>query len=329
MKSVTICVPTYNSEKTLAETLSSILNQTFKNVTVKVFDNASIDRTVEVAKSIAAQDPRVEVLAFDKNVGAEGNFDRCLAAATGDYTAIFHADDVYEPEMVEKQVSFLERHPQCVAVATHASMIDKNGEHIGLRFLPAKIAAKNETSFSFSELFDQVLNFGNFVTCPSVLARSDVYRNQIKIWDGSRFGTSADLDVWLRLSRLGRFGILTAPLMRYRVSESSFTVRETKRRFTEHDILRVLREYVTHPELSAGRYRAEREIRFHEFKDAAARRLNILRGRRSDLEFPPFKGSKYELLPLLFRSPYHFKFLSVSYGIFAVTGFLKFTRMHK
>ncbi|CAN5572714.1 hypothetical protein BH10BDE1_BH10BDE1_35340 [soil metagenome] len=326
---VTICVPTYNSEKTIGETLESILNQSFKDIVVKIFDNASTDRTVEIVQAAASRDPRVEVFEFKENVGAEGNFNRCLAAASGNYTAIFHADDLYEPDMVDRQVSFLERHPQCAAVAAQASIINESGKKIGLRFLPTAIGKEIETSFSFDELFSQVLNFGNFITCPSVMARSEVYQHQIRIWDGANFGSSADLDVWLRLAKIGRFGLLTVPLMRYRVSEASFTVRETKRRFSEHDFLKVLRTYSA--KFSGGRGPAStaRDIQFHEFKDVAARRGNIIRAGRKDLAFPTFDGGKMKLLPLALRSVYHFKFLAISYAVFALSGLLKILRLHK
>lgn len=101
-----ICVPTYNAAGTIRETLESILSQTYSNLVVHISDNASTDDTLKIIESMA--DHRVAIHRHDVNVGGEGNFNRCIQMAEGKYTAIFHADDIYEPEMVERQVEFLE-----------------------------------------------------------------------------------------------------------------------------------------------------------------------------------------------------------------------------
>ena len=326
-KLVTICVPTFNSQSTLPETLESILNQSHRNLVIKIFDNASTDGTLGLAEKFALKDSRIQVFSNPTNIGAEGNFNRCLQAAEGDFTAIFHADDVYETSMIESQVEFLISHTECSAVAAQATVIDALGNSQGVRFLPPELRGSEETTHSFEDLFFLTLKYGNFITCPSVMAKSSVYRDVIKTWDGSNFGSSADLDVWLRLSKVGRFGLLTKPLMRYRVSEASFTVRETKRRFTEHDLLKVYRNYLgphTFQDPEKLRY-----LRFHEFKDAAARRLNILQARRRDLVFPKFPGHVLSLFPLVFKSRYHFKFLIVSYMIFFISETFRILRVHK
>lgn len=329
MKRVTICIPTYNAEKTLGETLDSVLDQSYSDIQVKIFDNASTDKTVQLALARAKTDPRIQVFENSQNVGAERNFDRCLKAAEGDYTAIYHSDDVYENTIVEKQVAFLDAHAECAAVATQAVYIDGDDNRRGERFLPRELRKKPFASLSFDELFRMVLKYGNFVTCPSVMARSKAYRDEIEVWDGSRFGSSADLDVWFRLARLGNFGFITKPLMRYRVSNASFTVRETKRRVGPHDLLRVLRAYLYDPAHGENDSEKQRYFEFHQLKDVALRRMNILTSGRKDLEFPIFEGQAIRLLPLLFESRYHFKFLMASYAILAVTGLMKKLGWHR
>jgi glycosyltransferase involved in cell wall biosynthesis len=330
MKRVTICIPTYNSEATLAETLNSVLKQSYKDIMVKIFDNASTDLTVQIARDFAMRDQRIQIFAHVENVGREGNFNRCIVAAEGDFTAIFHADGVYEPLMIESQVAFLEDHPECVAVATAASMIDAKGLKTGERFLPDFLLETKKAEFRFEDLLKSVLQFGNFITCPSVMARSNVYRDEIGRFRGEMFGTSSDLDVWLRFSKVGRFGILTSPLMRYRVSESSYTVRETKRRFTEHDLLKVLRHYVSDPtdglRLTS---RDTRYLKFHELKDCAARRLNIVLSMRRDISFPKFNGPWLETSLLAVESPYHLRLITISLAIFLLTFPLKMLRIFK
>ena len=90
---VCICVPTYNVESTVRETILSILAQTYSNIVVHISDNSSTDNTLSIIEAL--NDPRIIIHRNETNVGGEGNFTRCIQMATGKYTAIFHADDVY------------------------------------------------------------------------------------------------------------------------------------------------------------------------------------------------------------------------------------------
>ena len=128
---VCICIPTYNAEKTIRETLVSVVNQRYSNLIILVVDNASTDGTLAVVETFS--DPRISIHRNEVNVGGEGNFNRCIQLARGKYTAIYHADDVYEPQMVERQVAFLEANPDAGVVFTAASLIDDNGKIIDRR----------------------------------------------------------------------------------------------------------------------------------------------------------------------------------------------------
>ena len=105
---VCICIPTYNAEKTIAATLRSVLGQTYQHLNIQIVDNHSSDATVTIVESFS--DERITLHHNSVNLGGEGNFNRCIALARGKYTAIYHADDIYESEMVAAQVAFLEKH---------------------------------------------------------------------------------------------------------------------------------------------------------------------------------------------------------------------------
>jgi len=219
---VCICVPTYNAADTVYETLKSILAQTYTNLVVHVSDNASTDDTLTVIESIS--DRRITIHRHDENVGGEGNFNRCIQYAEGRYTAIFHADDLYEPDMVAKQVAFLEAHLGAGAVFTEAMLIDEMGNRIGELRLPQGIESQNGL-YDFVTMFKAVLRHSNFFICPSVMVRTQVYQQEIKCWRGELFKSSADLDLWFRILRLHPVGYLTERLMRYRISNSQWSAR--------------------------------------------------------------------------------------------------------
>lgn len=219
---VCICIPTYNAAKTIRETLESILAQTYPNLVVHVSDNASTDDTIKAIESVS--DRRVHIHQQENNIGAEGNFNRCIQLAEGKYTAIFHADDVYEPDMVAKQVAFLEANPEAGAVFTEASTIDELGNKIGEIRLPQGIASQSGL-YDFATMIKAILRHSNFFICPSAMVRTQVYQQEIKGWRGEQFKSSADLDLWLRILQQHPVGYLQERLMRYRISSSQWSAK--------------------------------------------------------------------------------------------------------
>jgi glycosyltransferase involved in cell wall biosynthesis len=241
---VCICIPTYNAASTVRETLASILAQSYPNLVVHVSDNASSDDTVKVIESIA--DPLITIHRHDVNVGGEGNFNRCIQLAAGKYTAIFHADDLYEPDMVAKQVAFLEANPEAGAVFTEASVIDEDGRVTGSLSLPRSMVSADHL-YDFKTLFKAVLQYSNFFVCPSVMARTGVYQRDIQSWRGEAFRTSADLDVWFRIARQHAIGILPERLMRYRISVHQHS-EKLRTRTLRSDFFLVIDHYLAQKE---------------------------------------------------------------------------------
>lgn len=219
---VCICIPTYNVAGTVGETLESILAQTYSNLVVHVSDNASTDETVEIVAAI--NDSRVHIHRHEVNVGGEGNFNRCIQLAEGKYTAIFHADDIYEQDMVAKQVAFLEANSVAGAVFTEAYLIDEVGTRIGQMVLPQGLVSRNGI-YDFTAMFKAVLHHSNFFICPSFMVKTQIYQQEIKVWRGDMFGSGADLDVWLRILQNHPIGHLPYKLMRYRISSSQWSAR--------------------------------------------------------------------------------------------------------
>jgi glycosyltransferase involved in cell wall biosynthesis len=279
--SVVIAIPTRNSEATLAATLKSAFAQHASLSNILVIDNDSSDETVELAQALAQQDSRVEVVKFNELVSAEENFNRCLRlAGEAEFVAILHSDDIYSPEMIGQQVAFLQTHPSSIAVFTHAQTIDEAGVVTGERFLPEELSVTAESELNSAELFRLVLKYGNFLTCPSALMRTSVFRDQLKGWRGLEYGSSADLDLWLRASEAGNVGFLRAPLMNYRISRWSFSVALSKVRVTAHPMLKVIADHLERRQSMANSAIDSNDLwnwRFLQMKDAAFLKLNRLK----------------------------------------------------
>lgn len=237
---VSICIPTYNAGKTIMHTIGSILNQTYHNLEILVVDNASSDNTMSLLREI--NDPRLAIHMNERNIGAEANFSRCIELASGEYIAIFHADDLYLPDMVEEQVRTFQDNPSVGAVFTMADLINDRDEIVGQSKLPAKL--RRRRVFHRPEIFFSILENGNFLMTPSCMVRGKLYK-ELAPFDVDRFGTSADLDMWLRILKKGPIAVLDDRLMSYRVSTTQGSYQLGFFRTEEADFFKVMDYYLS------------------------------------------------------------------------------------
>jgi len=106
---VTVGIPSFRSERFIAEAIASVLSQDVASLEVVVADDASDDRTVEIARGF--DDPRVRVLTSETNLGAGRNWNRVLDEARGRYVKVMGHDDVLVPGSLAAQVAVLEAIP--------------------------------------------------------------------------------------------------------------------------------------------------------------------------------------------------------------------------
>lgn len=118
----------YNCEKTLAEALECIINQTYNNWELIMCDDGSTDRTIEVAESYVKRYPDKFILLKNKvNLGLNKTLNKCLKAAKGDYIARMDGDDLCAKNRFEKEVDILEKYPEISIVSTDMEFFDEKG----------------------------------------------------------------------------------------------------------------------------------------------------------------------------------------------------------
>lgn len=115
MPAVSIGVPVFNGEKTLAQMLDSLLSQTFADFEIIISDNASADKTADIAKDYASRDPRIRCMPQAQNIGPERNFKYVLDEARGRFFMWSAADDIRSTDFLQENLNFLELHPDYVA----------------------------------------------------------------------------------------------------------------------------------------------------------------------------------------------------------------------
>ena len=142
MSLVSIGVPVYNGESMLAAALESVLGQTYEEIEVIVCDNASTDRTPDIAKEFAARDPRLTFYSSETNQGAAWNFNRTFHLSRGEFFKWAAHDDLCGPRLVEKCVLALSRDPGLVLCHSKADELDSHGGFIRNLHCPTGIGRK-------------------------------------------------------------------------------------------------------------------------------------------------------------------------------------------
>lgn len=125
MVKVSVLMPVYKTkEEYLREAISSILNQTFTDFEFLILDDYPTDDREKIVKSYA--DKRIKYAKNAQNMGISASRNKLIDMAEGEYLAIFDHDDVSLPERLEKQVAYLDTHPEVGLVSAQVRFIPKN-----------------------------------------------------------------------------------------------------------------------------------------------------------------------------------------------------------
>ena len=128
-KKVSIIMGIYNCAPTLESAIESIMAQTYTNWEFIMCDDGSSDNTYEIANSYVEKYPDKFILVKnEKNMGLNYTLNKCLELATGDYIARMDGDDLSLPERFEKEVDFLNNHPEYAIVSGFMIFFDDEGD---------------------------------------------------------------------------------------------------------------------------------------------------------------------------------------------------------
>ena len=173
---VSVIMPTYNASKYLADSIESILAQTYTNLELVITDDGSTDtKTLEILRNYSEKDSRVRVFYLEKNMGAGPARNNSIKEARGRYIAFCDSDDNWMPEKLEKQLAFLE---ECRSRVTYSSyiMCDEKDNEIGLFIPPRKITyygMLRDDKMGFSTCIYDAKTIGKKYYMPSLRKRQD------------------------------------------------------------------------------------------------------------------------------------------------------------
>lgn len=124
---ISVLMGVYNCAETLSEAVQCIKDQTYENWELIMCDDCSSDNTLKTAEKLAETDNRIKVIANDKNLTLAPTLNKCLELAEGEYIARMDGDDVCAVDRFEKEIKYLEAHPDIVLVSSQMNLFDKEG----------------------------------------------------------------------------------------------------------------------------------------------------------------------------------------------------------
>jgi glycosyltransferase involved in cell wall biosynthesis len=228
---VSVCIPTYNSEKYLRECIDSVLAQTWADFELIISDNASTDGTCDIVR--AYSDPRIQLHRFEPFAGMAANFNHAASLARGKFVKFLCYDDVIEPTCLAKQVAMLERHAAMVLATSGLRYMDAEGKTIGELSLCAHDAILSDV-----EVIAGNLTYGNLIGLPSAALIRRQSLNEAGPFSDA-FPEMLDVEMYLRLIRLGPVGYLPERLCSCRLHPQAMTTKYRKSGVVRRDLLRL------------------------------------------------------------------------------------------
>lgn len=210
---VSVIMPVFNAQKYVASAIRSILNQKYKNFELIIIDDHSIDGSLQILNKF--KDHRIRVIKNKQNVGVTKSLNKGFKLANGEFIARMDADDISLPTRLERQITFIQRHPDVGVIGTNIEIINESG----------KLLLNKKTNFQ--ENVYSALAFSNPILHPTVFMR----KNIIKKYGGydETLNGAEDYDLWLRLSRYTKVVNLPEVLLHYRLHIQGVSYKDIER----------------------------------------------------------------------------------------------------
>ena len=217
LPAISVCIPTYNGEKYIAQTIESILNQTFTDFEIIVSDDGSSDNTLEIVGSF--NDPRIVRIDRLSKVGAEANWNNAVANASASLVKLVCQDDLLYPQCLEVEVQTMSKSEnQDVSFCFHLrDFVTPNSRKLSAR----RFGYSNLQKYSKTEILTKVVRSGgNPIGEPMAVTMRKLSLNSAGKFRGDYV---IDLDMWSKLSDQGSALFIEQHLSAFRISKTSWT----------------------------------------------------------------------------------------------------------
>lgn len=219
---VSVIMGVYNQwdEKVLKDAVNSILKQTLRDFEFIIWDDGSYPEAAKIVHNLTRLDERIIVAGKDENRGLAFSLNECIRLAKGKYIARMDADDISLPCRLEKQVDFLEKHPEYGWCGTNTDLFDENGVW-GFRPMP-----------EIPQMIDY-FHYSPYIH-PSVMFRSLLFDEDNGYLATQETLRCEDYEIFMNLVERGQKGYnLQETLFRYRETRDSYRKRKVRFRINE------------------------------------------------------------------------------------------------
>ena len=221
-KLVSIITPSFNSVKFIKQCIESVIAQTYTNWEMLIVDDYSADNSLQILKKY--NDKRIQLIELDKNVGASESRNVAIRKAKGKYIAFLDSDDLWEPQKLEKQISFMETEDIAFSFSTYQPMSDDELKLYSIIHAPKIV--------TYSSYLKKTI-----IGCLTVV----IDREKTGGFEMPNIRSSHDMALWLLIMRRGfdAYG-LDENLARYRIVSTSNTANKWR---SAKDVWRVYRQF--------------------------------------------------------------------------------------
>jgi teichuronic acid biosynthesis glycosyltransferase TuaG len=209
---VSIITPSYNSTNFIAETIESVLAQTYDKWEMIIVDDASQDNSVDIIENFVKADARIILIKLDNNVGAGEARNRGIEKARGKYIAFLDSDDVWHKEKLEIQIKLMEESQAPISFTGYTIMDESLIKSKSIINVPQSVDFKRYLKTTIIGMSTAIIN-KNIV--------GDVKLSSIR--------TRQDGVLWIELLKKGYIAIgLDMQLTKYRSRKNSISSNKLK-----------------------------------------------------------------------------------------------------
>lgn len=220
MARISVIMGIYNCASTLVEALDSLYAQTYQDFKIILCEDGSTDNTFEVAQQYASRHDNIVLIRNDKNMGLNYTLNRCLELVDTEYVARMDGDDISLPTRFEKEITFLDNHPEYALVSCPMIYFDEHGDFRTGKATPEPIK-------------ENFINGETFCHAPVMIRR--VAYTAVEGYTVSKYLLRLeDQHLWLKLYQQGMKGYnLQEPLYKMRDDRNALRRRDFKTRRNE------------------------------------------------------------------------------------------------
>lgn len=201
MPKVSVVIPAYNAMQYIEKTLNSVFQQTFTDYEILIINDGSKDNIIEWVNQI--EDARVRLIT-QANQGLPGARNTGIKHAVGEYIAFLDADDLWESSKLEKQVRYLDRHPEVGLVSSRVILIDQEDQFL------YDVGVPETERIPLEKLL-----VANLILCGSTpLVRRECFEAS-GVFD-PYLRSAEDWDMWIRIAVRYPIAAILEPLVLYR-----------------------------------------------------------------------------------------------------------------